>query len=245
MQRDNFILQKGTIMGNPSFRQELIQIVQEHAVLQNPWLLEKKEKSNLNKYDFIYWLSQEYHVSVAFVNWFLWTAAQTSDQTSKIILVQNVWEELGEGNLVNTHVSILQQFLEELSVSPEIREILPETKNYLARMEAIVKKSFFHGLGALGPANEYLLKLEYSEMYKLYNKFANETSEDSQDFIPEPTFFTVNLDADEGHSKRMFDLIDAMVKNSFDEEKVLEGNQLALDARLLFYEGLLRIPVRH
>ena len=154
-------------MGNPSFRQELIQIVQEHAVLQNPWLLEKKEKSNLNKYDFIYWLSQEYHVSVAFVNWFLWTAAQTSDQTAKIILVQNVWEELGEGNIVNTHVSILQQFLEDLSVSPEIRDILYETKNYLARMEAIVKKSFFHGLGALGPANEYLLKLEYSEMYKL------------------------------------------------------------------------------
>lgn len=228
-------------MGNLSFRQELIQSVQDHPVLQNPWLLAKKEKSNLNKDDFIYWLAQEFHVSVSFVNWFLWTAAQTSDQTSKIILVQNVWEELGEGKIENTHVSILRKFLEGLQVPDKIREILPETKRYLDTMEGIVKMSFPHGLGALGPANEYLLKLEYSEMYNLYQIFKNRSDIDLNDILPEPTFFTVNLDADEGHSKRLFDLIDTVTLNQKNKDNVREGNILALNARLIFYEGISKV----
>jgi pyrroloquinoline-quinone synthase len=48
----------------------------------------------------------------------------------------------------------------------------------------------------------------------------------------------VNLDADEGHSKRMFDLIETVCTNELEKKQVMEGSQMALDARILFYDGL-------
>ncbi|HNI26205.1 MAG TPA: iron-containing redox enzyme family protein, partial [Leptospiraceae bacterium] len=90
------------------------------------------------------------------------------------------------------------------------------------------------GLGALGPANEYLLKLEYGKMYQAYRKLASEKT------LPRAHFFEVNLHADESHSAKMFRLIENSVKTDADFSQVMEGNLSALEARKLFYEGLKR-----
>ncbi len=221
-------------MEKNSFRNNLIHQVQTHPILSNEWLESKKQKKNLEKNDFVYWLTQEYHVSVSFVNWFLIAATLTDNQSSKMVLVENVWEELGSGDITSTHVSILKKFLEDLQVTESQRILLPQTKKYLELMQQIVQKSFFHAIGALGPANEYLLKLEYSEMHHLYKLFRKS----STNSFPEPVFFTVNLDADEGHSKRMFDLIETVCTNELEKRQVIDGSQMALDARTLFYDGL-------
>ena len=90
---------------------QLEEAVENHTVLKSDWLLEKSE--NLSLKSLHLWLSQEYFVSVDFVNWFLITASLTDNQEAKTILVENIWEELGEGNTKNSHVSILIQFLQE------------------------------------------------------------------------------------------------------------------------------------
>ncbi len=219
------------------FIQSLQTEVQIHSVLTNPWILEKSKQLEFE--DLLLWLSQEYYVSVGFVNWFLLVAAKTNDQLAKIILVENIWEELGEGNVAETHVSILEEFLEKLGFNLKENQILEETKEYLSDMENIIERGFFYGLGALGPANEYLLKLEYSKIADSYQ----ELKESRQ--LPEGKFFNVNLNADEGHSKRMFDLIELIAKNEREKQEVRIGNQLALDARAKFYVGLNRIsPVK-
>lgn len=215
------------------FIDSLKNTVKNHPVLQSEWLEKRKDQFPLE--DLKLWLCQEYFVSIGFVDWFLIVASQTSDQNAKIILVQNIWEELGEGDIQNTHVSILIQFLNQLGIEPSRLVCLPETERYLKSMKSIIETSFFHGLGALGPANEYLLKLEYKTVSDAYSKLKEIEN------LPEGSFFQVNLDADEGHSKRMFDLIQNMSDTPKKQEMVAEGNSMALDARKLFYEGLTRI----
>ncbi|MDZ4727228.1 MAG: iron-containing redox enzyme family protein [Leptospira sp.] len=207
--------------------------VKEHSVLKHPWLKSREKAINLQ--DLIYWLSQEYFVSIGFVDWFLKVAAKTSNQYAKIVLVQNIWEELGEGDLGQTHVSILEQFLLKLGIDPKKNEIFPETASYLNDMEDIIENGFYYGLGALGPANEYLLKLEYSKISESYQRLRLENN------LPEGKFFQVNLDADEGHSKRLFDLIASVATNAKEREEVSMGNKLALNAREQFYFGLERV----
>ncbi|EMO25218.1 hypothetical protein LEP1GSC170_0619 [Leptospira interrogans serovar Bataviae str. HAI135] len=56
--------------------------------------------------------------------------------------------------------------------------------------------------------------------------------------MPEGKFFQVNLNADESHSEKLFRLIEAVADTEEKRNKVMEGNRLALDARLVFYEGL-------
>ncbi|MGJ4733570.1 iron-containing redox enzyme family protein [Leptospira levettii] len=207
--------------------------VETHSVLQTKWLKERNLRMSFD--DLILWLSQEYFVSIGFVDWFLLVAANTRDQKAKIVLVENIWEELGEGNISETHVSILTSFLEQLNFDFAKHQILPETKTYLDKMKSVIDLGFFYGLGALGPANEYLLKLEYSQIANAYHQLKREFN------LPEGKFFQVNLDADEGHSKRLFDLIETVCITEESKKQVIEGNRLALDAREDFYLGLSRL----
>lgn len=207
--------------------------VETHPVLKSQWLLERNIAMSFD--DLILWLSQEYFVSIGFVDWFLQVAAKTRDQNAKIVLVENIWGELGEGKIADTHVSILIDFLKKLKFDFSKHTILAETKTYLDKMETIIGKGFFYGLGALGPANEYLLKLEYSQISNAYQKLKSEMS------LPEGKFFQVNLDADEGHSQRMFELIAETATSEESKNQVLTGNLLALVAREDFYKGLSRL----
>ena len=216
-----------------SFKDELKSSVECHSILQNEWLLKRKKK--LTKSDLILWLSQEYFVSVEFVNWFLWTAALSKDIDSKIILVENIWEELGEGKKEDSHVMILLDFLKKLSLSVSEIKILPYTNKYLEKMKYIINNNFFSAIGALGPANEYLLKLEYGMMYESYQVLKTELN------LPEGKFFQINLTADISHSEKLFSLIEKVCDTQAKRDLVREGNLSALDARDLFYKGLLEL----
>jgi len=204
--------------------------VQSHAVLNHPWLVSRAQ--SMTRSDLILWLSQEYFVSIGFVDWFLIVASKTKNQKAKIVLIENIWEELGEGNIHETHVSILEEFLGKLNFDLKSNKKLRHTESYLKAMKKIINKGFFYGLGALGPANEYLLKLEYSKISNSYQKLKELEN------LPEGKFFQVNLDADEGHSKRMFDLIEEVSLSEKEQMEVIEGNRLALNAREQFYIGL-------
>ncbi|UOG49843.1 iron-containing redox enzyme family protein [Leptospira noguchii] len=214
-----------------SFRNVLEELVRNHPVLTTNRWLEKKE-SRMEKEDLLLWLRQEYFVSVDFVNWFLNTAAICDSVEAKIVLVSNIWEELGEGNVEDSHVFILKKFLSDMGEVVHEKHILPETIFYLDLMQKITTSDFYSALGALGPANEYLLKLEYSRMFKSYLDLRERI------VLPEGKFFQVNLNADESHSEKLFRLIEAVADTEEKRNKVMEGNRLALDARLVFYEGL-------
>lgn len=204
--------------------------VECHKVLEHSWLLKRKDSIEIQ--DLYLWLSQEYFVSVDFVNWFLFSAAQTSNIDAKIVLVHNIWEELGEGKPEDSHVKILEQFLKQIQFNFEKLTLFSGTKKYLGRMREIINMGFLESLGALGPANEYLLKLEYGAMANSYNVLKNKLN------LPEGKFFQINLGADESHSAEMFKLIEKLAKTKEEKEAVIRGNLLALDARILFYEGL-------
>lgn len=221
---------------NKEWIQKLKNDVENHPVLKNPWIISQKEKFQPEA--FYLWLTQEYRVSVAFVDWFLMTALKTNNQEAKIVLVQNIWEELGEGKIEETHVSILNLFLKELNISKEHWEVLPTTIEYLNKMNNIIQKSFFHGLGALGPANEYLLKKEYYEISLMYSNWKKDVYWKQGIQLPEPKFFETNLNADEGHAARLFELISKIAISPEEKDAVEEGNFLALEAREIFYKGL-------
>lgn len=69
-------------------------------------------------------------------------------------------------------------------------------------------------------------------MYKSYSDLKSRIT------LPEGKFFQVNLEADESHSEKMFRLIESVATDPEKMQRVREGSKLALDARLVFYEGL-------
>lgn len=212
------------------FIQILKKEVENHEILKNQWF--QRNQETLSKEEVTLWLTQEYFVSLEFINWFLETAKQAPTHESKITLVQNIWEELGEGNAEKTHVKILEKLLVELGLEPKKLSPLPKTSQYLARMKEIIYSDFWIGIGALGPANEYLLKMEYQKVSEIYNKLKDAEN------LPYCDFFNVNLVADEHHSEMLFQLIVNLCDTNEKKAKIIRGNLEALNARILFYEGL-------
>jgi pyrroloquinoline-quinone synthase len=204
--------------------------VETHEVLHNIWF--KRNIENPSKPEFLLWLTQEYYVSLGFVNWFFIAASQAKEQEVKIVLTKNIWEELGEGDIEKTHVRILENFLTGLSVNLSAICCLKKTEQYLNRMRELVSNDFLVALGALGPANEYLLKLEYAKVFSIYQQLQNKES------LPEQNFFQINLNADESHSDQLFKLIEKVCDTNEKKARVIRGNLEALNARNLFYEAL-------
>lgn len=204
--------------------------VDTHPVLENSWLKQREE--NLSLPDLKNWLSQEYFVSQDFVTWFLKAASQTTDLDIRILLVENVWEELGEGSKEESHLEILRSFLLHIGFDFANHPKFSGTEKYLEKMREIIDTDIYYALGALGPANEYLLKKEYGKMYRSYLKLKENEN------LPEGAFFEINLHADEGHSKKLFHLISTVCNTEERIKAVIAGNLAALDARVLFYESL-------
>jgi pyrroloquinoline quinone (PQQ) biosynthesis protein C len=204
--------------------------VDSHPVLNNKWLISRIE--NLTLKDLKLWLSQEYFVSIDFVTWFLKASTITNDFDIRIVLIENIWEELGEGKKENSHVEILKNFMKDINFNFDDLNCSPKTTEYLKLMEKITEKNIYMALGALGPANEYLLKKEYGKMYNSYQALKIKEN------LPYGKFFEVNLNADEGHSKKIFDLIENVCNTDEKIKWVIEGNRQALSARNVFYEGL-------
>jgi len=204
--------------------------VDSHHVLNNTWLINRIE--NLTLRDLKLWLSQEYFVSIDFVTWFLKACTITNEFDIRIVLIQNIWEELGDGRKENSHVEILKNFMIDINFNFDDLICLPKTLEYLKLMEKIIEKNIYMALGALGPANEYLLKKEYGKMYNSYQELK------IRENLPSGKFFEINLNADEGHSKKIFELIEKVCNTEEKIKWVIEGNRQALSARSTFYEGL-------
>ena len=220
----------GYPMKNIGLIEKLKRDVDSHPVLSNNWLNNAAEYLSLKELK--KWLSQEYFVSQDFVSWFLKTASNTNDIEIRIALVENIWEELGEGIKSNSHIEILREFLVKINFDFSNLICYEKTSQYLSIMSSIISSNTYRALGALGPANEYLLKKEYGKMYQSYSNLRKKEN------LPDGIFFEVNLNADEGHSKKLFDLIEKICNTNEKKEMVIQGNLDALKARLIFYEGL-------
>lgn len=213
-----------------SFRNSLEESVHNHPVLVSNCWLEKKKKNGKRRSSSLASpgiLRQRRFRKLVFKY-----GGDQRFRGGKIVLVSNIWEELGEGNAKNSHVCILKKFLSDMGETVRDIHRLPETKSYLDLMRKITTTDFYSALGALGPANEYLLKLEYSRMFRSYENLKERVC------LPEGTFFQVNLSADESHAEKLFRLIEVVADTDEKRNRVMEGNRLALDARLVFYDGL-------
>lgn len=215
------------VRSNEGFIAHLKGVVQTHDWTETEFIKKCDEKT-LSLRDLRSFVSQEWHVSKEFPNWMrelLAKIPKKQDRLAKAYVSENIASELGldEGN---SHFGLLQKAALELGL--ENPTVNPTTQEYLATMRNLCGGSFLMGLGALGPANEYLINIEYSKIRRAVKG--------NFPFLKE--FFRENLDADEVHSEKFFWIICENAKNPIARQTVINGMIDSLDARRQFYEGL-------
>jgi pyrroloquinoline-quinone synthase len=226
-----------SIQGTASLRR----LVDDHPVLRHPFL-EKARCGRLTVDQLRAFAVEEIFVSLSFpalLAEVICRIPYVRDDVRHTLIV-NLYEEGGCGRIERSHARLLQRLAANLGVPDrDLSHACPvaETQTYVDRQFEVCRtQPFSHGLAAIGYANEYLVLLEYPPVRHCCK--AHGFSDEAV------AFFDANVEADTGHMKGVEEVLSRTCVGAEEWRAVAGAVSAALDARVLFYDGLWRTTER-
>lgn len=204
------------------------------TILHHPFL-KKIESSSLSKNQLRYF-AEQYSVYCRYFPRFLAAAAANiPDDKTRMPIIENLWEEHGEGKLSKSHRILYNNFAASLGLSEEdLNQVVPISTTRIC-CENLINLChdghFIESLGALGPGTEFFTNEEYTiianglENYDFLNK------EDVE-------FWTVHISLDEDHYSEMIDCLRPWANTLENKYLIKTGAKKAIDLEVLFWDGL-------
>ncbi len=162
-------------------------------------------------------------------------AANIPDDETRLAIIENLWEEHGEGNPDKSHRKLYERFALATGLRHEdltFAKALPSTRICIENLlNLCIHEHFLVSLGALGPGTEYFTNDEYKKIesgLKLY------------DFLePEDyTFWTIHIGLDDIHYAEMVKPVEKWLDKKINRERLKKGAERAIELELLFWDGL-------
>jgi len=203
-------------------------------ILQHPFL-HRLSDGWLNKTQLQYF-AEQYSVYCRYFPRFLAAAAgNIPDDATRLPIIENLWEEHGEGKLSASHRILYNQFAAALDLSVDhLNQVSPLATTQIC-CENLINLChdghFLESLGALGPGTEFFTNEEYSLIAEGLRKYDFLTEEDI-------TFWTVHISLDEDHYSEMVDAIRPWMTSLENKYLVKSGARKAIDLEILFWDGL-------
>lgn len=162
-------------------------------------------------------------------------AANVPDDETRLSLVQNLWEEHGEGNLEYSHRTLFHRFSAALGVTEEERQLakpLPSTSQYVTTLFNICSNAhFLEGFGVLSVGGEYYTSEEYTLILSGLKKYDFLSPHDLE-------FWSVHIDVDEGHYSSMASTLMPWIHSEANRVLIQQGAKRAVELEILFLDGL-------
>ncbi|MBW8828133.1 MAG: iron-containing redox enzyme family protein [Burkholderiales bacterium] len=169
---------------------------------------------------------------------FLATAlAASRDEATRMVIAENLWEELGEGDPQRAHATLFRRFTRALGISDEEladSPVLPETRALIDAYLALGDRACGLGLvGALCHASEGIVASLYTQIQA---GLMSALHFDKEALV----FFELHIHVDDGHADHLESVLLPMLRTPQDEDLVAQAIGAALDARCRFFDGVLR-----
>ena len=203
-------------------------------ILHHPFL-KRIDDAWLNKEQLKYFVEQ-YSVYCRYFPRFLSAAAANiPDDKTRMPIVENLWEEHGEGRIEKSHRILYNNFAASLGLSVEdLNKVEPLATTQIC-CENLINLChdghFLESLGALGPGTEFFTNEEYSIIERGLKKYDFLTDEDVY-------FWTVHISLDEDHYSEMIDAIVPWANRLENKYLIKSGAKKAIDLEVLFWDGL-------
>ncbi len=203
-------------------------------ILHHPFLNRIKD-GWLNKKQVHYFVGQYGIYCRYFPRFLAAAAANIPDDPTRMALVENLWEEHGEGRLDKSHRILFNNFARAVGYTQEELEAVPALPTTEICIENLMdmcrNKHFLVGLGALGPGTEYFTNEEYRIIESGLKNYEFLSDEDIE-------FWTIHIALDEHHYSDMVDAISLWVESTENKEMIRKGALKALALEYIFWEGL-------
>jgi len=205
------------------------------AILNHPFI-HRIEDGWLNKRQLEFFISQYYLYCFKFPAFLCACAANIPDDPTRMALIENIWEEHGEGDLRKSHRTLYLNFAQAVGLSESQIQQTPKlasTQICVENMLTLCKhEHFLTGLGALGPGTEYFTNQEYLKIANGLKKYDFLTEEDIY-------FWTVHISLDEDHYADMMQPVERHLETiPYAMDYVRKGAIRALELEKFFWDGL-------
>lgn len=163
--------------------------------------------------------------------------AACAQEDARIVIGENLWEELGEGDPQGAHAALFRRFTRALGIDDAQLSAVPAQPETSALIDTYRRLGDHHGvlgiLGALCYASEGIVGALYSQI----ETGLLQASAFDRDAL---MFFEVHIRVDDGHADKLESILLPMLRTRGDELVVEQAIRTALDARCRFFDGVMR-----
>ncbi len=229
-------MDKGAESVNMEFFTKLETELQEsiNKILKHPFL-RRIHDGWLNKSQLQYFVKQYSVYCRYFPRFLAAAAANITDDKTRMPIIENLWEEHGEGKLAKSHRILFDAFAASLDISGkelDEAEPLPTTRICCENLINLCHDGhFLESLGALGPGTEFFTNDEYTIIAEGLRKYDFLTEKDIE-------FWTVHISLDEDHYSEMVEAIVPWANTLENRYLIKTGAKKAIDLEILFWDGL-------
>jgi pyrroloquinoline-quinone synthase len=186
--------------------------------------------------------AQMYKFCHEFPSFLAMALAACPQEDVRIVIGENLWEELGEGDPQRAHAALFRRFTRALGLEDAQLSVVPALSETTALIATYRNLSDRYGvlgiLGALCYASEGIVAALYSY---IQTGLLQAAPFDSDALM----FFEVHIHVDGGHADKLESVLLPMLRAPQDELLVEEAIRTALDARCRFFDGVLGEADRH
>ncbi|WP_414544270.1 TenA family transcriptional regulator [Nostoc sp. CCY0012] len=159
------------------------------------------------------------------------------DETTQLVILENLFDEMGQGNIHQSHPELFRRFTRALGIDDDTLAALPTAPETLALIETYLKiprqYGYIPALAAVCYASEGIVSSLYTQLYQ-----------GIVDAAPLPKesliFFELHIDVDDSHAAKLAAVIEPRI-NLIDEfEQIQLAITEAMDARTEFFNGIQR-----
>jgi len=220
--------------------QRFKQIAQEHALWHHPFV-QRCRAGQLTVQHVRVLGGQMYQFSREFTRFLAKALAVCADEQARMVIAENLWEELGEGDPQRAHAALFRRFTRALGISDEQLAAIPAEPETQALIDTYLGLSERHGamgiLGALCYASEGIVGALYSQIEA---GLVGAIVFDRHDLV----FFDEHISVDDGHADKLESVLLPMLSSTLEVNTVEKAIREALDARCRFFDGVLRAAAR-
>ncbi len=224
------------VPGPKEYLESLEEEIRLHPAMNHPFL--KKFSGGKLTLDRIRIFARQYYLySRWFTRYVSAVIANMPDERPRAYLVENLYQESGEGDPQQSHPAIFRRFLTALRLDAaevERTEPLPETRLFIHEYLYVCSNGhFLEALGALGPGTESIVPYIYHPIYEGLRKEPLLNEEDVE-------FFTLHMRLDVEHSANIKEALLEYAVTSENQALIRQGAMEILGARTVLWNGLER-----
>lgn len=159
------------------------------------------------------------------------------DVNVQMVILENLYDEMGEGNAKRTHPELFRHFTRALDIDDRTLEATPanpETLNLIQTyMNLASEYGYLAALGAVCFASEGIVNSLYTQIQKGIVGAAT---------LPRSAliFFDLHIDLDGDHARKMGELIMPRISSAEEAIDIHRAILEAMDARVEFFNGIMR-----